>query len=61
MREVIDTTKVIAFYSYLSRLMESSSLLIAIGQSGLRGNVIAFYSYHSVNSTYAIMCNTVMF
>jgi hypothetical protein len=52
--------KVIAFYSYRSRLME---IVIATYsyRSALVENAIALYSYCSENMTQAIMCNNVTF
>jgi hypothetical protein len=52
--------KLIVFYSYCSRLMET---VIASNRycSMLMGNDIAFYCYFSDNMTKAITCNAVTF
>jgi hypothetical protein len=52
--------KVIAFYSYRSRFMETVIASYSY-RSRLIGNVIAFYSYSSDNITKAITCNAVTF
>jgi hypothetical protein len=48
--------KVIAFYNYCFRLIETSIASYSY-RSRLIENVIAFYSYGSDNMTKAIMCN----
>jgi hypothetical protein len=49
-------TKVIAFCSFRSRLIETVITSYSY-RSRLIGNVIAFYSYDSDNMTKAITCN----
>ncbi len=53
-------TKVIAFYSYRSRLIETVTASYSYPSRRI-GNIIVFHSYGSNNMTKAIMCHTVTF